>query len=232
MVQMQSYLKVADNTGAKEIMCIRVLGGSRKRYAGIGDVIVASVKKAAPNGQVKKGDVVKAVVVRSKQGLRREDGSYIRFDENAAVIIRDDKNPRGTRIFGPVARELRDNGYLKIVSLAPGIAVRRFNRMAKVHVKTGDTVMVISGKDRGNSGKVLQVSPKEGKVIVEGRNMVTKHVKPRRQGEQGGIVKAEGAMYASKVMPVCPKCGKATRVGHTEKDGKKVRVCKKCGAEF
>ena len=119
MVQMQSYLKVADNTGAKEIMCIRVLGGSRKRYAGIGDVIVASVKKAAPNGQVKKGDVVKAVVVRSKQGLRREDGSYIRFDENAAVIIRDDKNPRGTRIFGPVAREQRDNGYLKIVSLAP-----------------------------------------------------------------------------------------------------------------
>ena len=119
MVQMQSYLKVADNTGAKEIMCIRVLGGSRKRYAGIGDVIVASVKKAAPNGTVKKGDVVKAVVVRSKHGLRREDGSYIRFDENAAVLIRDDKNPRGTRIFGPVARELRDSGYLKIVSLAP-----------------------------------------------------------------------------------------------------------------
>ena len=119
MVQMQSYLKVADNTGAKEIMCIRVLDGSRKRYAGIGDVIVASVKKAAPNGTVKKGDVVKAVVVRSKQGLRREDGSYIRFDENAAVIIRDDKTPRGTRIFGPVARELRDAGYLKIVSLAP-----------------------------------------------------------------------------------------------------------------
>ena len=119
MVQMQSYLKVADNTGAKEIMCIRVLDGSRTRYAGIGDVIVASVKKAAPNGTVKKGDVVKAVVVRSKQGLRREDGSYIRFDENAAVIIREDKNPRGTRIFGPVARELRDCGYLKIVSLAP-----------------------------------------------------------------------------------------------------------------
>ncbi len=119
MVQMQSYLKVADNTGAKEIMCIRVLGGSRKRYAGIGDVIVASVKKATPNGTVKKGDVIKAVVVRSKHGVRREDGSYIRFDENAAVIIREDKNPRGTRIFGPVARELRDSGYLKIVSLAP-----------------------------------------------------------------------------------------------------------------
>ncbi len=119
MVQMQSYLKVADNTGAKEIMCIRVLGGSRKRYAGIGDVIVASVKKATPNGTVKKGDVVKAVVVRSKHGLRREDGSYIRFDENAAVLIREAKNPRGTRIFGPVARELRESGYLKIVSLAP-----------------------------------------------------------------------------------------------------------------
>ena len=121
MVQMQSYLKVADNTGAKEIMCIRVLGGSRKRYAGIGDVIVASVKKAAPNGQVKKGDVVKAVVVRSKQGLRREDGSYIRFDENAAVIIKDDKTPRGTRIFGPVARELRDKHFMRIVSLAPEV---------------------------------------------------------------------------------------------------------------
>ena len=175
MVQMQTYLKVADNTGAKELMCIRVLGGSRKRYANIGDVVVASVKKAAPNGTVKKGDVVKAVIVRSKHGLRREDGSYIRFDENAAVIIKEDKNPRGTRIFGLGA---------------------------------------------------------QGKVIVEGLNMVTKHVKPRRQGEQGGIVKAEGAMYASKVMPVCPKCNKPTRVGHAVVDGKKVRVCKKCGAQL
>ncbi len=119
MVQMQSRLKVADNTGAKELMCIRVLGGSRKRYAGIGDVIVASIKKCAPNSGVKKGDVVRAVIVRSKHGLRRDDGSYIRFDENAAVLIRDDKNPRGTRIFGPVARELRERGYLKILSLAP-----------------------------------------------------------------------------------------------------------------
>ncbi len=104
--------------------------------------------------------------------------------------------------------------------------------MNKVHVKTGDTVMIISGKDRGKSGKVLAVSPAEGKVLVEGLNMVTKHVKPRRQGEQGGIVKAEGALYASKVMPVCSKCGKAVRVGHVVKDGKKVRVCKKCGAEI
>ena len=121
MIQMQSYMKVADNTGAKELMCIRVLGGTRRRYANIGDVVVASVKKATPGGVVKKGDVVKAVIVRSKKGLRREDGTSIRFDENAAVIIRDDKNPKGTRIFGPVARELRDKDYMKILSLAPEV---------------------------------------------------------------------------------------------------------------
>ena len=121
MIQQQTYLKVADNTGAKEIMCIRVLGGSGRRYANIGDVIVASVKKAAPGGVVKKGDVVKAVVVRSVKGVRRADGTYIRFDENAAVIIKEDKNPKGTRIFGPVARELRDKDYMKILSLAPEV---------------------------------------------------------------------------------------------------------------
>ena len=121
MIQQQTYLKVADNTGAKEIMCIRVLGGSGRRYANIGDVIVASVKKAAPGGVVKKGDVVKAVVVRSVKGVRRDDGTYIRFDENAAVIIKDDLTPKGTRIFGPVARELRDKKFMKIVSLAPEV---------------------------------------------------------------------------------------------------------------
>ena len=121
MVQMESYLKVADNTGAKEIHCIRVLGGSKRKYGNIGDVIVASVRKAAPGGTVKKGDVVKAVIVRSKRGLRREDGSYVRFDENAAVIIKEDKNPKGTRIFGPVARELRDKDFMKILSLAPEV---------------------------------------------------------------------------------------------------------------
>ena len=121
MVQQQTLLKVADNSGAKEIMCIRVLGGSYRRYGNIGDVIVASVKKATPGGAVKKGDVVKAVIVRSVQGVKRADGSKIRFDENAAVIIRDDKNPRGTRIFGPVARELRDKDYMKILSLAPEV---------------------------------------------------------------------------------------------------------------
>ena len=121
MIQMQTYLKVADNTGAKELMCIRVLGGTRRRYANIGDVVVASVKKATPGGVVKKGDVVKAVIVRTKQGLRRADGSYIKFDENAAVLISDDLNPKGTRIFGPVARELRDKDYTKILSLAPEV---------------------------------------------------------------------------------------------------------------
>ena len=121
MVQQETRLKVADNTGAKELLCIRVLGGSTRRYANIGDVVVASVKKATPGGVVKKGDVVKAVIVRSKKGLRREDGTYIRFDENAAVIIRNDKNPKGTRIFGPVARELREKQFMKIVSLAPEV---------------------------------------------------------------------------------------------------------------
>ena len=121
MIQQQTILKVADNTGAKEIMCIRCLGGSYRKYAGIGDVIVASVKSATPGGVVSKGDVVKAVVVRTKKGLRRPDGSYIKFDEKAAVIIRDDKTPKGTRIFGPVARELRDKDYMKIISLAPEV---------------------------------------------------------------------------------------------------------------
>ncbi len=121
MVQQQTKLKVADNTGAREIMCIRCLGGSHRKFAGIGDIIIASVKDAIPGGVVKKGDVVKAVIVRTKKGARRPDGSYVKFDENAAVIIRDDGTPRGTRIFGPVARELRDKDYMKILSLAPEV---------------------------------------------------------------------------------------------------------------
>ena len=121
MIQQESYLKVADNTGAKEIKCIRVLGGSKRKYGNIGDVIVASVRQSTPGGQVKKGEVVKAVIVRSAKGVRRADGTYVRFDDNAAVLIKDDKNPRGTRIFGPVARELRDKDYMKILSLAPEV---------------------------------------------------------------------------------------------------------------
>ena len=121
MIHQQTYMKVADNTGAKELMCIRVLGGTGRRYANIGDVVVATVKKATPGGTVKKGEVVKAVTVRSVKGIKRADGSYIKFDDNAAVIIKEDKNPRGTRIFGPVARELREKDYLKILSLAPEV---------------------------------------------------------------------------------------------------------------
>jgi large subunit ribosomal protein L14 len=121
MIQTQTMMRSADNTGAKELMCIKVLGGSRKKYANIGDIVVASVKNATPGGVVKKGEVVKCVIVRSKKGVKRPDGSHIRFDENAAVIIRDDKNPRGTRIFGPVARELRDKEFMKILSLAPEV---------------------------------------------------------------------------------------------------------------
>lgn len=121
MIQQETYLKVADNSGAKEIKCIRVLGGSKRKYGNIGDVIVASVRKAAPGGQVKKGDVVRAVIVRTAKGVRRADGTYVRFDENAAVLIKDDKTPRGTRIFGPVARELRDKDYMRILSLAPEV---------------------------------------------------------------------------------------------------------------
>ena len=121
MIQEESYLRVADNTGAKEIKCIRVLGGSTRKFGNIGDVIVASVRKSTPGGTVKKGEVVKAVIVRSAKGVRRADGTYVRFDDNAAVLIKDDKNPRGTRIFGPVARELRDKDYMKILSLAPEV---------------------------------------------------------------------------------------------------------------
>ncbi|MGI5986076.1 MAG: 50S ribosomal protein L14 [Clostridiales bacterium] len=121
MIQQETYLKVADNTGAKEIKCIRVLGGSKRKYGNIGDVVVASVRKTAPGSAVKKGDVVRAVIVRSAKGVRRADGTYVRFDENAAVLIKEDKNPRGTRIFGPVARELRDKDFMKILSLAPEV---------------------------------------------------------------------------------------------------------------
>ena len=121
MIQQQTLMKVADNTGAKELMCIRVIGGTARRYANIGDIVICAVKKATPGGVVKKGEVVKAVVVRSVKGLKRADGSYIKFDENAAVIIKDDKTPRGTRIFGPVARELREGDYVKILSLAPEV---------------------------------------------------------------------------------------------------------------
>ena len=205
---------IADNTGAKEIKTIRVLGGSSRKFGNIGDVIVASVRKAQPGGTVKKGEVVKAVIVRSAKGVRRADGSYVRFDENAAVLIKDDKNPRGTRIFGPVARELRDKDYMKILSLAlPKCCKGVGEDMNKLSIRKDDTVIVLSGKDKGKQGKVLEVMPKEGKVVVEKINVVSRHTKPRKQGEQGGIIKKEAPIYACKVQRVCPKCNKPTRPG-------------------
>ncbi len=223
MIQQETRLKVADNTGAKELLCIRVMGGSTRRYASVGDIIVASVKDATPGGVVKKGDVVKAVVVRTVNGTRRKDGSYIRFDENAAVIIKDDKTPRGTRIFGPVARELRDKQFMKIASLAPEVLKGGAGKMMKL--KKGDTVKVIAGKDKDKEGKVLAV--KDGKVLVEGVNMVTKHTKPSAANQQGGIVNKEAPIDASNVMLVVK--GKATRVGFKMEGDKKVRVAKATG---
>ena len=232
MIQEESYLKVADNTGAKEIKTIRVLGGSSRKFGNIGDVIVASVRKAQPGGTVKKGEVVKAVIVRTSRGVRRPDGSYVRFDDNAAVLIKEDKNPRGTRIFGPVARELRDKDYMKILSLAPEVLEGRIMSMNKMSIKKDDLVVVLSGKDKGKQGKVLEVMPKSSKVIVEKVNMVSRHTKPRKQGEQGGILQKEAPIYACKVQKVCPKCNKPTRIGHKVEGDKKVRICKKCGAEI
>ncbi len=166
MIQQETRLKVADNTGAKEILCIRVMGGSTRRYANIGDTIVATVKDATPGGVVKKGDVVKAVVVRTKKGARRKDGSYIRFDENAAVIIKDDLTPRGTRIFGPVARELREKEIHEDRFLSSGSIIGGC-LMSAMKIKKGDTVKVIAGKDKGKEGKVLAVNVKDNTVVVE-----------------------------------------------------------------
>ena len=215
MIQQESRLRVADNTGAKEILCIRVCGGSTRRYAKIGDVIIATVKEAAPGGVVKKGDVVKAVVVRTVNTTRRKDGSYIRFDENAAVIIKDDQTPTGTRIFGPVARELREKKFMKILSLA----------MSKI--KVGDTVRVMTGKSKGHEGKVIAVDRKKGRVTVEGANIVTKHTKPSMTNQNGGIVQQEAAMDISNVMLVVD--GQVTRVGFSGEGKDKVRVAKKTG---
>ena len=217
MIQNESRLKVADNTGAKELLTIRVLGGSNRRYAGLGDTIVATVKDAIPGGNVKKGDVVKAVVVRTVKERRRPDGSYIRFDENAAVILKNDGEPRGTRIFGPVGRELRDKKFMKIVSL------------------------------KGAEGKVIQVLREEQRVIVEGVNRIKKHTKVVNQGGRagttGGIITAEAPIHVSNVMLV--EGDGVTRIGFKREqvtkrrpDGstyeaeRSVRISRKTGKEI
>jgi large subunit ribosomal protein L14 len=210
MIQQESRLRVADNTGAKELLCIRVLGGSSRRYAGIGDIIVCSVKDAIPGGQVKKGEVVKAVIVRTVKERRRPDGSYIKFDENAAVILKADGEPRGTRIFGPVARELRDKKFMK-----------------------DDTVLVIAGKNKGVTGKVIDVD--KNRILVEGVNRVQRHTKEsttERGVKVGGIVTAEASIHISNVMIVDSE-GKGTRLGvRKDEEGKNVRISRRTGKDI
>ena len=203
MIQQESRLKVADNTGAREILCIRVMGGSHRRYARVGDIITATVKTATPQGAVKKGEVVKAVVVRTKKPFGRDDGTQIAFDENAAVIIDAQRNPRGTRIFGPVARELREKNFMKIVSLAPEVLVMTH----AMKIRKGDTVHILAGKDRGKQGRVIDAMPRDRKVIVENLNTVKRHTRPRplkdasrmggQQVEPGGIIEKAAPLPVS-----------------------------------
>jgi large subunit ribosomal protein L14 len=211
MVQQESRLKVADNTGAKEVLTIRVLGGTKRRYASVGDKIVVSIKDATPNGNVKKGSVSTAVVVRTKKEVRRADGSYIRFDDNACVLLNAAGEMRGTRVFGPVARELREKQFMKIVSLAP----------------EGDVVRVIAGDHKGSEGKVLKVNRDDNKAIVEGVNMVSKHTKPSAKSPQGGIVKKEAPIQISNLSLIDPKSKEITKVGVRVEGDKKVRFSKK-----
>ncbi len=223
MIQVESRLTVCDNSGAKEALCIRVLGGTGRRYASVGDVIVVSVKSVIPSSDVKKGAVSKALIVRTKKEIRRPDGSYIRFDDNACVLLNNAGEIRGSRIFGPVARELRATN-MKVVSLAPE---------SKLHIKKGDTVYVNAGEDKGKTGRVLKVLVKEGRAIVEGINMVSKSTKPNAKNPQGGIVKQEASIHISNLNPVDPKTGKATRIGRRKSsEGTLVRYSKKSGEEI
>jgi len=220
MIQQESRLRVADNTGAKELLCIRVLGGSSRRYAGIGDIIVCTVKDAIPGGQVKKGEVVKAVIVRTVKENRRPDGSYIKFDENAAVILKADGEPRGTRIFGPVHEDhfISAGGSIKMAS-----------------IKKGDTVQVIAGKDKGVKGTVLEVNKESERILVEGVNRVKRHTKEEtseRGVKVGGILTVESSIHISNVQIVGDD-GKATRIGSRKDDqGKNVRISRRTGKDI
>ncbi|KAF4529918.1 hypothetical protein B566_EDAN018234 [Ephemera danica] len=194
MIQVESALEVADNSGAKLVACIKVLGGSKRRYASVGDIIVVSVKDAMPHSKVKKGDVMQAVIVRTAKELRRPDGSYIKFDTNAAVLLNKQGEPVGTRIFGPVARELRAKNFMKIVSLAPE---------------------VLAGKDKGKVGKVLKILRKHDKVLVDKVNMVIRHVRPNPYLQQpGGRIEKEMPLHVSNLAVRCPACDKATKIGY------------------
>ena len=226
MIQTQSRLDVADNTGAKSVMCIKVLGGSKRRYASVGDVIKVSIKEAAPRGRVKKGEVYNAVVVRTAKGIRRNDGALIKFDGNAAVLLNAKLEPIGTRIFGPVTRELRTEKFMKIVSLAPEV----LKGTAMNKLRTGDEVIVITGRDKGKRGKVLSRTD-DAHLVVEGVNMVKKHAKPNpMKGIAGGIIDKTMPIHQSNVAIFNAATGKADRVGiRVLEDGSKVRVYKSNG---
>jgi large subunit ribosomal protein L14 len=224
MIQMQSNLEVADNSGARRVQCIKVLGGSGRKVAGVGDVIVVSVKEAIPRGKVKKGDVHRAVIVRTAKEIRRADGSAIRFDRNAAVLLNKQDEPIGTRIFGPVTRELRGRKFMKIISLGTGGAVMA----EKFKIKKGDQVIVVTGRDKGKKGEVLEVLRAESRVRVQGINMVKRH-RRATQTDTGGIISMEAPLHISNVAHIDPDSGTATRVGYGEKDGKKVRIARRSG---
>ncbi len=233
MIQMRSILDVADNSGARKIAIINPIGGSTGRYARLGDIVTASVKEATPESNVKKGQVVKAVIVRTVKEQRRRDGTYIRFDRNAAVLVNDQGEPIGTRVFGPVARELRERRFMKIISLAPEVlycAVESVMSRLATPIRRNDNVLIIAGKDRGKRGRVLKVLPEKNRLIVEGVNMIKRHTKPNPgKNVQGGIVEREASLHASNVQLVCPECGAQTRIGHKILgDGRKVRICRKC----
>src|SRR6266478_4364091 len=219
MIQMRTMLNAADNSGARTLMCIKVLGGTRRRYANVGDVIKVSVKDAIPRGKVKKGEVYDAVVVRTKSGVRRADGSLIRFDTNAAVLLTNKLEPIGTRIFGPVTRELRNVQFMKIISLAPEVLMKR--------IRKGDLVVLITGRDKGRKGAVIEVLA-DDRVLVEGLNMSKKHQRPNPQaGVQGGIIEREAPLHVSNVLVFNPATQKGDRVGFKAlEDGRKVRIFK------
>ena len=196
MIYPQTMLTVADNTGAKKIMCIRLLGGNRK-YGKIGDTIIGVVKEAIPNMPIKKSDVVRAIIVRTSKTIRRADGMQIRFDDNAPVVVNIEINPRGTRVFGPVAREIRDKNYSKIVSLAP--EVLQMSNDKKLHVKIGDNVKIISGFDKNKVGEVTKIYRNTGKILVKGINLKFKHIKPNTESDVGEIKQFEAPIHHSNV---------------------------------
>ena len=228
MIQMRSILDVADNSGARKIAVINPIGGSTGRYARIGDIVTASVKEATPDATVKKGQVVKAVIVRTRKELRRKDGTYIRFDRNAAVLINNEGEPIGTRVFGPVARELRERRFMKIISLAPEVLCAMPRLVTAI--KKNDNVLVITGRDRGKRGRVLRVLPDKGRVIVEGVNFIKRHTRPNPQKNiKGGIVEREASLNASNVQLVCPECRRADAHRPAAARRRHARaVCRKC----